>query len=303
MENVKVIDIQEVIVALWRKKLMIATITSLLVVISVCIALVLPNIYQSKALLAPNSEESSGGIAGMSGQLGGIAALAGVNLGGRSTDKVSLALEVLKSRDFLFNYFKEKDLAKDIIAAKGWERSTNTLIYDESVFDVNTNSWVREVSAPYKSKPSFQELYDYFIENNLLINRDEETGFVTIAVNHYSPYLAKEIVVNLISRLNKVIQLQELEEAEKTIQFLESELETTNVAEMRSMFYQLIEQQYRTVMLTKVKVDYVLKVIDSPIVTERKYKPSRGLIVVVGALLGFFLSCILVLFVTFKNRF
>ena len=48
-------------------------------------------------------------------------------------------------------------------------------------------------------------------------------------------------------------------------------------------------------MLTKVKVEYVLKTIDPAQVPEEKYGPKRPLIVVLGILLGGILSVAFVL--------
>jgi len=112
------IDLRELFSAIWQGKWIIVAVTSVFTVAAVFYALSLPNIYKSEALLAPVSEQSGLKIPG---QLGGLAALAGVNLGGgAATDKSAIAVEVLRSRTFLINFIEKFDLYVPLLASKGW---------------------------------------------------------------------------------------------------------------------------------------------------------------------------------------
>ncbi len=55
------IDLRELFSALWDGKLTIAFVTALSALISVSVALYLPNKYTSEALLAPRAEGGAGG--------------------------------------------------------------------------------------------------------------------------------------------------------------------------------------------------------------------------------------------------
>ena len=52
------------------------------------------------------------------------------------------------------------------------------------------------------------------------------------------------------------------------------------------MFYSLIEEQTKIVMLAKISDEYLFETIDPAIVPEEKYRPIRSLIVVFAAMLG-----------------
>ena len=56
------IDLRELFSVLWEGKLKIALVTALSAVISVSVALNLPNKYTSEALLAPRAEGGAGGL-------------------------------------------------------------------------------------------------------------------------------------------------------------------------------------------------------------------------------------------------
>lgn len=297
------LDLAELFAIVWKKKLIIAATAVVFAIASVFYALSLPNIYQSSALLMPNSQEqSNSNLAGLASQFGGLASLAGINLGGGGADKTVYALEVLESREFLYKFIKDNDLKLKIMAADGWDRGTDTFTYDSKIYDVNTKKWVRDVSAPYQPEPSIQETYETFIAENLSISQDKENSMVTISISHYSPYLAKELVEKLVESINSSIKSQDLNEATKSIAYLEKELQNTREVGMQSMFYQLIEKQQQTLMLTKVRNDYVLKIVDKAIVPEQKLKPKRAVIVVLGGLLGVILSSLIVLFYSFKVK-
>jgi LPS O-antigen subunit length determinant protein (WzzB/FepE family) len=64
---------------------------------------------------------------------------------------------------------------------------------------------------------------------------------------------------------------------------------------METVFYQLIEEQTKNMMLTQVKAEYVLKTIDPAQVPEEKAGPKRALIVVLGTMVGGMLSVLMVL--------
>jgi uncharacterized protein involved in exopolysaccharide biosynthesis len=285
------IDLRKLVYFIWRGKWKVILSTLLAATLSVYYALSLPNIYKAEALLAPNNQDGQkNGLGSLAGQFGGLASLAGINLGAGATDKTGYAIEVLKSRDFIFKFLDKNDLKAPILASSGWNRSTNTLVYDLDIYDPETMSWIRDVAPPRSIEPSMQEVYQVFRSENLFVTQDEESGFVKLAVYHYSPYLAKQLVDDLITALNTTIKKQDMAEAVKSIKYFEDELKNIDLAGAQAIFYQLIEQQQQKLMLTKVRDDYVLKVVDPAIVPELKSKPKRALICVLGTIAGFILS-------------
>ena len=189
------IDLAELWHAIWSGKLLIIAISGLFAISSIIYAINQPNIYRASTLLAPASEQGgAGGLAKMAGQFGGLASLAGINLGSGGTDKTGLALEVLKSRVFLEKFINKHQLLVPLMATENWDINTNKLIYDEDLYDSSTKKWVREVKAPKKPEPSSWEAYKAFTEI-LSVVTDKETGMVTLAIEHYSPEDSYPMVV------------------------------------------------------------------------------------------------------------
>lgn len=286
------IDLRELFTAIWQRKWIIAAVTSVFTVAAVFYALSLPNIYKSEALLAPVSEDAGLKIPG---QLGGLAALAGVNLGGLGGgDKTGLALEIIKSREFLGRFIQQHDLFIPVMAAEGWDRADNRLVINDEIYDVNTKQWVREVKPPFQPKPSLLEVHEDFLKL-FVASQDKTSGMVKISVEHYSPYLAKTWVDQLVKAINDEMRERELTEAQRSIAYLNSQIEQTSIADVRTMLYSLIEEQTKTVMLANVREEYVFKTVDPAVVAEKKSKPKRALIVILAFMLGSLLSIMFIL--------
>jgi len=292
------IDLKELFSAIWAGKWIIIATTFLFSVAAVFYALSLPNIYKSEVTLAPAGE--SGGL-NIPGQLGGLAALAGVNLSGEGGDKTGLALEILKSREFIGRFIEQNDLYLPIMAAKGWDRTADKLLINPKIFDEQTKRWVREVEPPFQLRPSKLETFEEF-KKLFSVNQDKNTGMVKLSVEHYSPYLAKIWVDKLVKAINEEMRRRELAEAERSISYLNSQIEQTILADVRSMLFSLIEEQTKTVMLAHVRDEYVFKTVDPAVVAEKKAKPSRVIMIIMISVLGFILSSFIVLINYFKRK-
>jgi len=286
------IDVRELFRTLWAGKWLISGITFVAAVISVIVALMMPNIYRAEALLAPNDQEGAGGLSALAAQYGGLASLAGINLGGGSADKVALGLEILKSRKFISEFIERHDILVPLMAADGWDEETGDLKIDADAYDVTAKRWVRDVSPPKKTIPSMQEAYRVFVKK-FSVGQDTKSGFVNVEVEHYSPTVAKQWVDWLIDDLNAFIMQQDVTEAEQAIEYLNKQIANTSLAELQNVFFRLIEEQTKTVMLAKVSDEYLLKTLDPAVAPELKAKPMRSLIVILATMLGGFLGVVI----------
>jgi len=288
------IDLRELFAALWRGKLWILATTVLGAALAVAVALWLPNVYHAEAKLAPSAEQQGGGLSALAGQFGGLASLAGISLGGGSTDKTGLAVEVAQSRHFLTSFVRRHRLEVAIMAVTGMDKDTGELSIDPELYDLAQKKWVREVKPGRSADPTDWELFKVF-SKLVSVEQDKKTSLVTIGVDYYSPELAKQWVDWLVADLNAVMKQRDLTDTQRNIAYLKDQLSKTSVADMQTVFYKLIEEQTKTLMLAEVNPDYVFKTLDPAVVPEEKAKPKRALIVVLGTLLGGMLGVMLVL--------
>ena len=286
------IDLRELFSVLWQGKISIIIGGLLGAILSVGYALSLPDIYTAEAVMAPKAEGS--GLSGLAGQFGGLAGLAGIDIGGGEASKTQIALETLKSRSFFAEYMYE-DVLVALMAAEGWDRESGKIIVNEEIYDSLSQKWIRDAQAPYKKQPSVQEAYEVFISNHLLVTEDKKTGFVGLAVKHYSPNVARDWVLAVLRGIETSIREKEVREAERSIAFLKAESSENSLISLNEVFASLIEEQTKKIVLANASEEYAFEVIEPPVAAELKSEPKRSLICILGTLLFGMLSVLYVL--------
>lgn len=285
------IDLRQLFATLWTGKWLILAMTILFAAGGVAYALSKPNIYQSSVLLAPSNEE--GGMGGISGQLGGLASLAGINIGSGGSNQTVIAKEVLRSRAFLADFIERHNLAVPLMAVKGWNIEKSEWLYDREVYNPETDQWLPDEGGK-SQKPTDWDLVKAFKEHHLIVSENKENGMVTVSVKSLSPPAAKQWAQWLVEDINEHMRRLDVAEAEARIDYLEDKLTDTNIAGMQQVFYQLIESETRTVMLANAQQEYVFKTIDPAVVPQDKSEPKRALIAIIAIMLGGILGVFIV---------
>ncbi|CAM2970046.1 Wzz/FepE/Etk N-terminal domain-containing protein [Shewanella amazonensis] len=297
------IDLRELFAVIRQGKWLIFAITAVFAIGSVIFAIMQPNIYKAEALLAPaEADGSSGGLAALASQFGGLASMAGINLGGGGgTDKTQLAIEVLKSRQFVGEFIEKHQILPELMAVKKWHMAENNLSFDPELYNSDTKTWIREVKPPFKPEPSVLEAHKEFLKI-LAVSKDKESGMVKLSVEHQSPLVAKQWVDWLVADINRVMKERDVLEAMRSIEFLNKQIEQTNVADIRAILYKLVEEQAKTIMFAEVRDEYVFKTLDPALVPEEKAKPKRALICALGTVLGGMFGMMLVMVRSFSRK-
>lgn len=283
------IDLLVVWRLLWKKKALIAFFSTVFALASIVYSLSLPNIYRSSVLVAANQYEMNSQIGS---KFSGLAGLAGINLLSGNSDKVTIALAVLTSREFLLSFIKRRKISPELLAVDAWDPLENKVRYIDGIYDSGNRKWA-EVDGE-SVEPTNEELYENFM-GRFNVEESKETGLIVLQLNHLSPFVAKQWLDWIVSDLNEVIRQRDIEEATASIAYLNGQIAGTSLADMRSVFYDLIVEQTQKVMMASVRDEYIFKVVDPAFVPERKYSPRRFVICVVGTLVGTFLGVLWVI--------
>lgn len=277
------IDLRELFATLWAGKWLIIAVTLVFAVAGVAYALYKPNIYQASVLLAQANEE--GGIGGLSGQLGGLASLAGISLGSGDSSQTVIAREILQSRAFLADFIRRHNLEVPLMGTAGWNPASGTWVYDRDVYNPETGEWLRDENGE-SLKPTNWDLVKTFRENHLSVIENNENGMITVSVKSQSPPAAQQWAEWLVADINDHMRREDIAEAEARIAYLEDKLNDTSIAGMQQVFYQLIESETRTVMLANAQEEYVFETVDPAVVPQEKTSPKRALICILATMLG-----------------
>ncbi len=288
------VDLMGLFRAIWRGKLLIFGCVLIFLVASVFYAKSLPNLYVSTAVVSPADSKGGHGFGSLAGQFGGLASLAGISVGGAGANKTAEALEILQSWAFIEEFINDQNIAPLVLAVVDWRSDGNVLVFDEQIYQPKEGEWMRQMGSGKEAGPSSWEMYMRF-KRFLSVEEDKATGFVRISIEYYSPRVAQEWVVALVNKINSKLKTRDSANAERNITFLKEQIERTPLASMQTVFYNLIEEQTKTLMLAKGSEEYVFKTVNEARVPEKHAKPKRAIIVVVGVFLGVLLGVMVAL--------
>ena len=293
------IDIKAIFSALWSGRYIIILCTFASFALAALIAINTPNIYKSSALLAPTSADES--LSSKLSSYSAFAGLAGVSVPSGEITMAQEGVVRIKSFGFFSKHFLPNIKLENLIAVKKWSYSDNRLVYKDNIFDIQNNTWVRKFTYPQKQVPSHQEAYEQY-KKILSVSQDKKTSFINISIKHHSPYIAKQWLDMIIKNINETMKEEDKKNASRTIDYLNATSQTTNFQSIKDAISSLLEDQMQTLMLASSNEYYVFKVIDAPVVSEKKAEPSRFLICLYGVLIGFAISSIWALFFFFEKR-
>jgi uncharacterized protein involved in exopolysaccharide biosynthesis len=269
--------------------------------VSVIYALSVSNQYKATVLLAPAQSDSSD-LSGALGQLGGLASLAGVDIGGGDSSEAQMAQEIMKSWSFIDVFIAENNISVEVYAAEGWSRGSNELQIDDDIYDAETKTWlVENDNTGEVGPPSSWKLFESFSER-LVVSENKKSGLVSVSIEYYSALIAKQWLDMYVAAINAHMQQRQMEKVTNNINYLQAQIENTSIAEMREVFYTIIAEQTKNKMLAEASPEYAFVAVSPSMVPEEKSQPERAFICIIGTLLGGILSVLLVLVMHYARK-
>lgn len=295
------IDLRELFNVLLDGKWIILSVTTFASTFGIIYSLLLPDVYESKAILAP--VDSSSGISGALSSYSQLAGIAGISLSSSNPENNSTkALKKLESLSFFEKNILPNIFLPNLMAVKEWNHVTNTLLYNDTAYDIKNNKWVRDYSYPNKQVPSVQESFLVFHNGHLSTSEDKKTGFITIAVKHQSPNIAKKWVEIIISEVNTLYREKDKSESEKAVNYLNEQIKITNLSEVKESVAELLKNEVQKLTLIEANQSYIFDYIDPPAVMQYKSEPRRSVICIISTLIGGILSIIIVFLMHYAPR-
>ena len=275
--EIGLLELSRTLIQGWKT---IVVITCICTGLAFTYALYAPLVFKAETILAPVSEEKSGGSSALS-QFGGLAVMAGISI--PKDSNVEQVVATLESRKFLHHFINRKKLLS---------------IFFEDIWDAENQIWIIEKK---EDEPTPQKAIDAF-KSILSIVKDEKTGLINLSISWKDPAIAAEWTNDLVKQLNEQLRNEAIADSQKRVGYLEKELAKTTLQDMRSVLYNLLESEKQKAMLANVNEDFALEVIDPAVAPEIPEKPKRKLIVALGLILGGFLGTFAVFFFQFLQK-
>jgi LPS O-antigen subunit length determinant protein (WzzB/FepE family) len=261
------IDVAKIFRTLRAHWVLLACTTLVAGAITAIIVLNMRNVYRAQAVLSPTKEEKDSG-GGLKSELGGIAELAGIGLGGEGSRKAE-ALATLMAPGFVREFIQTNNLMPILFSEK---------------WDAKTNGW-RAGTKP----PTIEQGIKRFTGRRQ-VDENTKTGMVTLRMDWYSPELAAQWVNGMVALVNERLRKADIITAQNSLDYLNQEMAKANAVELRQAISHLMETQENNAMMAKVQQDYAYHFIDAAVPPLQKNSPMRTVLCLAGALIGFLLG-------------
>jgi len=291
------IDLRELFATILRGKKIIMLITTVVVAFSFIYVLKLPNIYKSEAVLIP-TESKSGGL----GNLGGLAAMAGISIGGgggsMSPDVAFNSL--LNNYEFMKKfivenkfdgYFMNKDRDKNYVFALGFR----------GVYDFFKATPKKETEAAKE-----QEIFSIAntIKSNMSISSDKKTGLIKVSYSDSDRDFPPKIIDAFLKDASLYLVQNNLHIINRKLGYFQKELRKAEGFELRQSISSMLSGILKEKVMMKSKKYYQCDVLTDayPAYIKDKSKPKRSLILVVSFITSIILGIFLVFFLEFIRQ-
>jgi uncharacterized protein involved in exopolysaccharide biosynthesis len=315
------IDFSAFLKIIWKEKIWIVLITLVFALGGIYSALTAREEFVSTGKILPEYQSKAGGLS----QFAGLASLAGVDLssaaaGGSDAVRPDLYPDVLKSTPFFLELLKIKVRTKDN------KEMLFSQFYDNFVLDNKIEEKDTKIKFPtsnqyiavsYQTEKNLKDLRE-----RISAVIDKKTGLITVTVKLPDPVVATLITDYSMNFLTNYITNYRTEKSKQDLNFLAERLDAAKgkyysnqtkkaqysdqnqlsmmklqAADLQrerieseykisSTFYNTLLQKYEEAKLKVQQETPVIKVLEPPVVPNKRSEPKRTIIVLIATFLG-----------------
>jgi uncharacterized protein involved in exopolysaccharide biosynthesis len=266
----EMIDLRLLLAEFWKKRWWIVCATFFFSAAFTIAVFTITPVYRATTVLMPaSSERGSSGVLGSAlGQLGGLASLAGINVGSADSETEE-AIAVLQSRQFTERFISDNNLMPDLFANK---------------WDGENAKW----KVAEKDQPSASKAYKYFNKKICSVIRDKKTGLIILQIDWKDRVKAAAWANELVQRLNVEMRARAIAKTDASVGYLEKEMRATSVIGTQEAISRLIEAQVKQRMLANVTPEYAFRVVDRATVSDPDdpVRPQKLTLLIAGPFVG-----------------
>ncbi|HAW57544.1 MAG TPA: hypothetical protein DCX03_00790 [Bacteroidales bacterium] len=262
------IDLREIFKVIWKRKFWIIGFVAVVCAVTVVIVMKMDNIYESRAILRP-SQNNTSQMSSIASSLGGLASLAGINIG--STGNVSQynsMSAIVQDDDFIYVFVTKNKFEPRIIDK--FEKLSST---DE-----------------YKENKKFFIVKSF--KDSLNFTEDSKTGLLSLSFQNKDREFAKKVVDALLFDASAKYQMIEMRNLQERIDKYKNEIEKTSDITLKNKLAEVVAGLIQSKVLSQAQEYYGFDVIVNPGIPDAmdKVKPKRAIICIAAFFLSLFVS-------------
>lgn len=239
--------------------------------------------YSIDLRVSPAQSDSSGAL----GKLGGLAAVAGINL---PTDRAVSPFELYVEALYLPEVSQE--LSKNNALMRGafykeWNQKENRFVKPTGIVGSLVNGVKGLLGIPnYKWQPPNGQRLNKFIRDEINVSRDAKKSIATIHMDHKDPQFASMFLLELHSTVDRMLRVRAQRRADSNIDYLSKKLREVVLAEHREALASTLSEQERQRMMTAGTASYAADLFGGPSISMRPTKPKPTLMLGLAFALG-----------------
>lgn len=249
------VDIAALLRTIWQHRIIVSLSVLICGAAALTYALTATPTWRAEVSITDVRENNTLGAGLLSGQLSGLATLAGVSIGANGGEQRE-ARAVLRSRH----------LAEEFI---------------------RRNALLPMLSRKRANKPTTLWTAVKRFQNDVLtIHEDLRQGVTTVDIEWTDAATAAKWANEFVALANDLLRTHALDESQRNINYLNEQVSKTNVVELQKVMYNLIEGEEKTLMVANGRLEYAFRVVDPAVAPEIRSSPRRTLIVLGGLFVG-----------------
>jgi uncharacterized protein involved in exopolysaccharide biosynthesis len=260
-------DIVDLCRVAWAYKGIVLSTTLIGGLIALVLAIIATPMYRADIVVTLTQDTNLGSGQGIAGQLGGLASIAGVNLGNEGPDREHQA--VLESRHLIEEFVKR-------------------------------NGVIALLQGKSPQPPNLWLAVELVKRGVIEIHNDKLKGTTTVSMEWTDPETAARWANGFVALGNELVRAKAREDAQRNVDYLNDQVAKTNVLELRRVLYNIIESETKNLMLANARIEYAYTVVDPAVVSAQRVSPKRTLMVASGLFIGMVIG---VLTAWMRNKF
>jgi len=264
------VSLADIVRAVRAHRLLIGIIVFLFVAAATVYLLLATPWYRAELVMVGTDDQSSPAL---NGTLGGLASLAGVEVG--KPDNAE-PLAVLQSQDFTRAFIEDEKLLTVLLADR---------------WDAESGRW-RETDPA--DQPDIRDAVEYFDRSVRRVEEDFNSKIVTLTIEWEDPELAADWANKLVTRLNDTMRRRALAEATANVKYLEAELAKTPIVTLQQAIGGLLESEMQKLMMARGHAEFSFRVIDRADPAKYPYSPRPAITLLLALIVGIVVALVVV---------
>jgi hypothetical protein len=288
------IDLRDLFFTLWGGKIYIIIITIICVFLASFHLQSAERKYSVEYNLKPVGEtKNSPPFSG----LGGFASLAGIQLPTSSNSDFNIFKELITAPEVSEIIFENKKIISDIFRTE-WDETINNFSRPPKSKIQSFVSNAKKLLTGNKDVnylPPNPRRLSIFINRNIQIGEDKETGFLKFTSETSKPELMLSLMIEATKASDKIMRQRYVDFSTDPLAFYKDKLRTARSREHREALAELISKEEQKLMFASRGKHFIAEPYINPTISLHPTAPKPKLILALSLVLGLFLGATFVL--------